>query len=112
MGLEADCVRVVEDTIKEFGGLDIIVSNAVSRPASAASLLQSQPRHTYCSRPYLTLPPGLDSLLPHQRPYRHYSRRLGHLLRRQRQGAEFPPPNRPTDIQSKLRGWIVYHDIF
>lgn len=30
MGLEADCVRVVEEATKLLGGLDIIVSNAVS----------------------------------------------------------------------------------
>ncbi len=30
MGEESHCERVVEETIKAFGGLDIIVSNAVS----------------------------------------------------------------------------------
>lgn len=30
MGVEADCVRVVEETTKTLGGLDIIISNAVS----------------------------------------------------------------------------------
>jgi NAD(P)-dependent dehydrogenase (short-subunit alcohol dehydrogenase family) len=32
MGLEADCVRLVEESIEKLGGLDIIVSNAVSPP--------------------------------------------------------------------------------
>ena len=32
MGIEADCVRVVEETIRELGGLDVIISNAVSPP--------------------------------------------------------------------------------
>lgn len=29
MGVEADCVRVVEQAIAHLGGLDIIISNAV-----------------------------------------------------------------------------------
>lgn len=29
MGVEADCVRLVEESIEKLGGLDIIVSNAV-----------------------------------------------------------------------------------
>jgi NAD(P)-dependent dehydrogenase (short-subunit alcohol dehydrogenase family) len=33
MGLEADCVKIVEETIKELGGLDVIISNAVSHPS-------------------------------------------------------------------------------
>ncbi|KFX95562.1 hypothetical protein V490_03791 [Pseudogymnoascus sp. VKM F-3557] len=28
MGLEADCVKIVEESIKELGGLDVIISNA------------------------------------------------------------------------------------
>jgi NAD(P)-dependent dehydrogenase (short-subunit alcohol dehydrogenase family) len=32
MGIEEDCVRVVEETVKEFGGIDVIISNAVSWP--------------------------------------------------------------------------------
>jgi NAD(P)-dependent dehydrogenase (short-subunit alcohol dehydrogenase family) len=29
MGVEADCIKTVKETIKAFGGLDIIISNAV-----------------------------------------------------------------------------------
>jgi len=32
MGLEADCVSVVKETISKLGGLDIIISNAVRLP--------------------------------------------------------------------------------
>lgn len=32
MGLEADCVRVVEESIAKLGGLDVIISNAVCPP--------------------------------------------------------------------------------
>lgn len=31
-GIEADCERMVTDTIERFGGIDIIVSNAVRPP--------------------------------------------------------------------------------
>ena len=30
MSQESDCISVVKETIKEFGGLDVIISNAVS----------------------------------------------------------------------------------
>jgi NAD(P)-dependent dehydrogenase (short-subunit alcohol dehydrogenase family) len=33
MGVEADCVRVVEETVGRLGGLDVIVSNAVCLPS-------------------------------------------------------------------------------
>ena len=43
MGVEADCVRLVEESIEKLGGLDIIVSNAVS-PLSPPNLCQSSAR--------------------------------------------------------------------
>jgi hypothetical protein len=30
MGVEADCIRTVKESIAELGGLDIIISNAVN----------------------------------------------------------------------------------
>jgi hypothetical protein len=38
MGKEADCTRTVEEAIKGLGGLDIIVSNAVSHPPTLPRL--------------------------------------------------------------------------
>lgn len=38
-GIEVDCERMVTDTIAKFGGIDIIVSNAVSFQLSLHALL-------------------------------------------------------------------------
>jgi len=53
MGIEADCIKTVEEATKGLGGLDIIISNAVSLTFSglAITILSS-----------LTFALGLDTL--------------------------------------------------
>lgn len=40
MGVEADCVRLVEESIEKLGGLDVIISNAVCPPSPSSPLYQ------------------------------------------------------------------------
>jgi len=121
MGLEADAVRVVEETIKELGGLDIIVSNAVFSPLHFLPDLFSSPfvspflirSHRIAShRSTLTPPhPGLDALLLHPRPLGHAPLGLGHVLRGQRQSTELPAPQRAADLHRQPRGRLADHDV-
>lgn len=120
MGKEADCTRTVEEAIQGLGGLDILVSNAVSHPPALPGFPShpAQPnvaqRRTSHPEPreHPNTSPGLHPLQRLRRPRRPDNRRLGHLLRGKRARPNPPNEGRFSNLQREPRRRRLHHHFF
>lgn len=104
MGQESDCISVVRETIKEFGGLDIIISNAVG--------LQDFPYSSFLLlfKWINLIKQGLYALLNLLRPLSSYRRRLAKMLCYECGSSDHLDERGIAHLSGERRGWSLYHD--